>query len=106
MLEPRGYCCLLAGSGAEALGLSRSHAGEIDLLISDMDMPEMSGVSLAKQITAERSEVRVLLVSGFDSKEIRAAKLPFLRKPFVPQELWHRVEDLLSGPTVAEYGPD
>lgn len=106
MLEPGGYCCLLAGSGAEALGLSRSHSGEIHLLISDVDMPEMSGISLAKQIMAERSEIRVLLVSGFDSEEIRAAKLPFLRKPFVPQELWHRVEDLLSGPAVAEDGPD
>jgi CheY-like chemotaxis protein len=106
MLEPRGYCCLLAGSGAEALGLSRSHAGEINLLISDVDMPEMGGVSLAKQIAAERSEIRVLLISGRDSDEIRAAKLPFLRKPFVPQELWHRVEVLLSGPVAADDDPD
>lgn len=100
MLEQRGHCCLLAATGAEALELSRSRDSEIHLLISDVDMPQMSGVNLAKQILAERSEIRVLLISGLDSDEIRAAKLPFLRKPFVPQELWRRVEELLSGPVV------
>lgn len=98
MIEPKGYAFLLAGSGAEALTLSRTYTDEIQLLISDMNMPEMNGVELAKQLSEERPGIRTLLISGYAPEESEAGgvRLAFLKKPFVPQELWLRLEELLG----------
>ena len=54
----------MAGGGAEALTVSRGYDGRIDLLLSDIEMNDMSGIDLAHQMTAERRGLRVLLKSG------------------------------------------
>jgi CheY-like chemotaxis protein len=63
-------------------------------------MPEMDGLSLADQIISERPGIRVLLMSGKISSEIREKniRLPFLRKPFVSKVFRNKVRDVLNGP--------
>src|SRR5438477_7659715 len=85
MLQREGYQVLSAADGKEALELARQYQGTIDLLLSDINMPRMDGISLAEHIIQERPGIRVLLMSGKVSAEIRDKniRLPFLRKPFV-----------------------
>src|SRR5579864_5539092 len=70
VLSRAGYSVLLASDGAEALELSRHYAGEIHLLLSDVMMPRMDGVSLVHAIRGERPRTRALLISGRMSSEI------------------------------------
>jgi DNA-binding NtrC family response regulator len=63
-------------------------------------MPKMNGLKLAELIVKERPSIRVLVMSGETSTEIRQAniKLPFLRKPFTPKPLLKELEEVLHGP--------
>src|SRR5438477_4072310 len=86
LLNHEGYQVLSAADGEEALELARQYQGTIDLLLTDIKMPRMDGISLAEHVINERPGIRVLLMSGQTSAQIRAknVQLPFLRKPFVP----------------------
>jgi len=68
---------------------------EIHLLLTDMIMPEMDGLELARQITAERGSIRVLLMTAHTDAE---SPLPILMKPFRMHELLDRVRQVLDGP--------
>src|SRR5258706_779138 len=86
MLVEAGYMVLDAVDGADALEVSRKYDGAIDLLLTDVKMPGMSGVQLCSHITRERPAIKVLLMSGKTSGEFRSAgpAVPLLRKPFMP----------------------
>jgi two-component system cell cycle sensor histidine kinase/response regulator CckA len=90
---------LVANDGADAIALARSHEGSIDLLISDVVMPGMSGVELAGAVTATRPDARVLLVTGYASEAVSAHAetlgASLLEKPFTPPELLERITELL-----------
>ena len=58
-------CVVTADSGERALEQSRSFSGQIDLLLTDITMPNMNGIDLATQIAAQRPEIKVVLMSGF-----------------------------------------
>ena len=100
LLHQEGYQVLSAADGKEALELARQYQGNIDLLLSDIKMPQMDGISLAGHVISERPGIRVLLMSGQVSDEIREKniRLPFLRKPFVSSVLRNKVRDVLNGP--------
>jgi len=100
LLHHEGYQVLSAADGEEALALARGYHGTIDLLLTDITMPRMNGMALAGQIISERPGIRVLLMSGKVSSEIREknVSLPFLRKPFVPGAFRTKVRDVLNGP--------
>lgn len=108
VLTRSGYSVLVASDGEEALHLSRHYAGEIDLLLSDVVMPRMNGVSLAAMIRRERPATKTLLISGRMSSEIMDgnALFDFLRKPFVPDQLRSKLDEILrrdrSEPQVEE----
>jgi two-component system cell cycle sensor histidine kinase/response regulator CckA len=88
LLENSNYNVLTAQSGADAIKQSKDYQGEIALLLSDFQMPRMSGVELAVQITADRPQVKVLLMSGFpDGKLVLNEGWHFLAKPFIPSHL-------------------
>lgn len=70
ILQPLGYTMLEAGSGAEAIQVSDSFAGRIDILITDVIMPGMNGRELAEAITARRPEIRVIYMSGYTDNAI------------------------------------
>jgi two-component system, cell cycle sensor histidine kinase and response regulator CckA len=95
ILETEGYTVLPANDGIEALSLSRAFHGRIDLLITDLQMPGMSGVELARQVSHERPELRVILISS--SKPVPFdERFPFLSKPFRMKELIAKVREVLG----------
>jgi two-component system cell cycle sensor histidine kinase/response regulator CckA len=97
MLETDGFSVLTAGSGPDAIDLSRSHQGEIDLLLSDVRMPVMDGCTLANHLQAENPTLPVLLMSGYWENEVhRCGGFPILPKPFSMKSLLGLVRDLLK----------
>src|SRR5579871_4773331 len=99
VLETYGYRVLSAAAGEEALALARTFQASIDLLLTDMVMPGMSGLDLAHQLTAERA-VRVLFMSGYTESAIAhrgilEAGLQYLQKPFTPESLAEKVREVL-----------
>jgi DNA-binding response OmpR family regulator len=101
VLTRGGYDVLTAGEGAEAMALSRQHAGTIQVLVTDLVMPRMNGSDLAQRLMAERPGIRVLFISGYDRDADRTAGplepgTDFIEKPFSPEVLLERVARLLE----------
>ncbi len=101
VLADDGYDVLCAPNGTEGLRLSDTHPGKIALMITDVVMPQMGGLELAREVTARRPETRVLYVSGYSEDDmseqgILAADLEFLEKPFTPQALTRKVRAVLN----------
>ncbi|MBV9123011.1 MAG: response regulator, partial [Planctomycetes bacterium] len=102
---------LEAGSAEEALQVSAAHAGPIQLLVSDVVMPQMSGRQLAESLGPLRPEMRVLYLSGYtDDAVLRhgllKAESAFLQKPFTINSLLRKVREVLDqGPAAAEAPP-
>jgi FixJ family two-component response regulator len=96
-LADQDYHLLTWGSGTEALLQSRAYEGEIHLLLSDFQMPVMSGVELATAMTAERPQLKVLLMSGFPGGMLVLNEgWHFLAKPFIASQLHALVAGLVS----------
>jgi signal transduction histidine kinase len=103
ILERHGYTVLQARHGREALDQARHHPGQIDLLITDVVMPELGGRRLAESLAAQRPELRVLYMSGYTAGEIdRRGELDggvaLLQKPFAAQPLLLKVREVLDAP--------
>ncbi len=101
-LESFGYTVLTAESTAVALSLSEAYLDTIQLLITDMIMPGMSGRHLALQLAKRRPDLRNLFISGYSSDSFELEKesgiyMPFLGKPFSRIELAHKVREILDG---------
>ena len=101
MLEAAGYTVLEAGRPSEALGVVASHPGTIDLLLTDVVMPEINGPALAEQIRALRPETKVVFTSGYPGGTLRqqgtlSADVSYLEKPFTPRALAGRVRETLD----------
>jgi CheY-like chemotaxis protein len=97
VLEQDGISVLTAGNGPDAIELSRSHRGEIDLLVSDVRMPQMDGCTLANQLQEENPELPVLLISGYcENEPAERSRFPLLSKPFSVASLLQIVHCLLS----------
>jgi two-component system cell cycle sensor histidine kinase/response regulator CckA len=100
-LEQQGYQLVVAASGTEALEMAKNHPGPIQLVITDVVMPQMGGQQLAERLKALRPEIQVLYVSGYtESAVARSGSLAkgdtFLQKPFTPLALVRRVRGLLD----------
>jgi CheY-like chemotaxis protein len=95
ILHRGGYSPIAASGPREALKHSRDFRAEIHLLLTDITMPEMDGLTLAAQVIAERIDIRVLLMSGLRSVPSR---LPFLKKPFRATQLLAQVANTIKGP--------
>ena len=88
LLANREYNVYTATNGVDALQQSRDHPGEIHLLLSDFQMPGMSGIDLATAMTLERPDLKVLLMSGFDGGMLVLNEgWHFLAKPFIASQL-------------------
>jgi CheY-like chemotaxis protein len=92
-LEGAGYTVLDAASPSDALALVRDN-GPIDLLVTDVVMPEMDAFELADRVVSELPGVRVLYTSGYTDA---GAEGPFIQKPFTPAELVEKVSTVLAG---------
>jgi signal transduction histidine kinase/CheY-like chemotaxis protein len=100
-LEAAGYCVLSAPVPERALALARARPDGIDMLVSDVVMPGMSGLELANALRAERKRLPVLLVTGYATADIDlprggGATTDVLEKPFAADALLDRVARLLE----------
>ena len=101
-LGQRGYRVLEATTGTEALEVFASHNGEVDLVVSDVVMPEMDGPTLMKHLRSERPDVKIIFISGYAEDAFRRnlsdnEEFMFLQKPFDLKELAAAVKAALQG---------
>jgi PAS domain S-box-containing protein len=99
VLTRSGYKVFAAPNGEEAIRLLEQHAGEIDLLLTDVVMPGMRGPDLARAAARLNPNLRVLYTSGYASEPDEAFEDPdvaFIGKPFSPKELVSKVRDVLD----------
>lgn len=110
-LEGSGFAVLNARDGDEALSVAASHPEPIDLMVTDVVMPGMSGFALASRVAEMRNETKVLYISGYAEdydviKEgLTDSGRPFLLKPFSQAELFRKVGEVLTGATAAAATP-
>lgn len=100
MLEIRGLTVLAADGPAEALRVSGSYPGRIDVLVTDVRMPGMDGPELAARVRAGRPNLKVVFMSGYTREEAFGPgpvddRAEFLQKPFSPLQLADTLARLL-----------
>jgi two-component system cell cycle sensor histidine kinase/response regulator CckA len=97
VLRRYGYEVIEAANGKAALSASEQHHGVIDLLLTDIVMPEMNGRDLAAEILRARPHVKILFMSGYtDDRGFPGEKTDFVQKPFTPEILIRKVRQLLD----------
>jgi hypothetical protein len=101
VLERVGYLVIEAPDAQTALRIAETRAGSIDLLLTDVVLPGMSGLSLATNFLGKRADTKVLFASGHSYEaeeiaEVRKTKHAYLKKPFTPDELVHAVKGALK----------
>jgi CheY-like chemotaxis protein len=105
-LERRGHVVTVANDGLEALRLCEEVEREIDLLLTDVVMPQLNGAELAERVAVLRPELRVIFMSGYtrgtiDERGLLQPGRAFLQKPFTVAELLQTVARMLAGPLPA-----
>ena len=99
-----GFQPILAASAKEALQLAQKQT-QIDLLLTDIMMPEMNGVDLAKQFVTLYPETKILFMSGYICPSmahygIQDSEHAFVQKPFTPKTLITKMRNVLKGPSI------
>jgi two-component system cell cycle sensor histidine kinase/response regulator CckA len=100
-LEGLGLRVLEAKDGVEALDVVSGYEGEIDVLVTDLVMPRMSGPDLASKLAAERDDLKIVYVSGYtpDAMQdygVKGDDVVFLQKPFLLAELADTIREVLE----------
>ncbi len=101
MLQSLGYSVVSANSPQEALKKSLEHSGKIDLLITDVIMPEMNGRELSKKIISHHPEIKCLFMSGYTAEVIAYQgvldeDMNFIQKPFTMKTLGEKVKTVIG----------
>ena len=100
ILERGGYTVLQAPNGRAALELAASHEGTVDVVLSDVIMPDMGGVELKERLRAMYPALQVILTSGYSEAdlrgEVRGQSAAFLRKPFTAASLLQVVAETMA----------
>jgi two-component system cell cycle sensor histidine kinase/response regulator CckA len=101
-LGQRGYQVLEAATGAEAVEVYESHQGDVDLVVSDVVMPEMDGPTLMKQLREHNPDIKIIFISGYAEDAFRRnlsdkEDFMFLQKPFDLKQLAAAVKAALQG---------
>ncbi len=105
VLRQGGYTVIEAANGVEALEIAGQHAGDIDLLLTDVVMPDMSGRELMRKLSPRLPRLKVLYMSGYaDEAIVHHGVLDpgtaFIQKPFMPEGLARKVRQVLDGTSV------
>lgn len=105
LLEIKGYAVLEASQGVEAIDLLRQKGEPVDLVLTDVVMPHMSGSELVERLRKEQPTLRVIFMSGYTGannaaihKSLEMPGVAFLQKPFRLNALISQVEELLLRP--------
>jgi DNA-binding response OmpR family regulator len=101
VLQMHGYSVIAAAFPEEALRISEGRNGEIDIVITDMVMPQMTGVDLVAQLRATHPDLRVIFMSGYTDVALadRGVLNPddaFIRKPFSNKALAAKIREVLD----------
>ena len=100
ILQAHGYTVIEAGNGASALTAFDKNAHKIDLVVTDIVMPQMNGYELAERLSEQSPAVKILFISGYRDNPIGGDQggtpRPFLHKPFTPDSLLFKVRDVLD----------
>jgi CheY-like chemotaxis protein len=101
ILSQKGYRVLEASDGAIALRLAAAHVGEIDLVLTDVAMPNLGGRGMVEELRELSPGIRVLFMSGYPKEEIFPDKgsgnrVPYLQKPFTGETLFSEVRSALD----------
>jgi PAS domain S-box-containing protein len=104
ILELCGYSVLEASNGQDALNICDKLGGEIDLLLTDVVMPGMTGIELGQKLSQRNSRIKILYTSGYTEAEALKGinwddQQQFLQKPFTPDLLAKKVSEVLSAPS-------
>ncbi|HXF94697.1 MAG TPA: response regulator [Gemmatimonadales bacterium] len=111
VLEERGYRVLEAQTAAEAQVAAELHRGPLDLILTDVVLPDLSGRELAERLTARWPALKVLYMSGYTDDSIvqhgvLEAGVAYLQKPFTPESLAAKVRGVLDGTTGLRSKPE
>ena len=101
MIAPLGYQVLLAASGEEALELAENNGGKIDLLLTDMMMPGLTGLDLVRQFIKKYPMTKVLFMSGYlcpsvAHQDVAFSEKAFVLKPFTTDTLAKKMRSVLQ----------
>jgi CheY-like chemotaxis protein len=95
ILQQQGYDVLLASNGLEGLMVYSSYRARIDLVLTDIDMPQMNGLELMTRIRALNPSQKLILMSGrAHDDQIPPGDCPMLSKPFLPNQVVAAVKSL------------
>jgi CheY-like chemotaxis protein len=102
LLERHGYAVIEACHGADALRIIEETDRPIDLVITDLVMPEMGGRELVERLHARHPRLKVLFMSGYSERAVASgggmpAGTGFVEKPFTVEQLIHRTREILDG---------
>ena len=102
MLEHQGYTVLVAGGPADALRVASQNTGKINLLITDVIMPEMNGRTLARNLLSAHPDLKCLFMSGYTADVIAHhgaldKGVQSIQKPFSTEALSLKVREALAG---------
>jgi two-component system, cell cycle sensor histidine kinase and response regulator CckA len=105
-LTLHGYIVLEAANGAEALAIAKSYDGPIDLMITDVVMPQLGGAKLAAELASDRPDMKVLFVSGYAETTFQRhgeidVTTRFLQKPFSLKAMARKIREVLDAEKVA-----
>jgi two-component system cell cycle sensor histidine kinase/response regulator CckA len=100
-LSSRGYTVLEASNGVEAIEVLNGHQGDVDLIVSDVVMPEMDGPTLLKELRVTKPELKIIFVSGyaedaFEKNLPEGGQFAFLAKPFTLKQLVAAVKETMA----------
>jgi two-component system, cell cycle sensor histidine kinase and response regulator CckA len=101
-LQSRGYTVIEAGNGVEALEELEKQGGQVDVVVSDVVMPEMDGPTLMKELKKRKPDIKIIFVSGyaedaFDKSLPDQKQFNFLAKPFTLKQLVKVVKETMAG---------
>jgi two-component system cell cycle sensor histidine kinase/response regulator CckA len=101
-LVSRGYTVLQAGNGVEAIEVLEKNGGKVDLVVSDVVMPEMDGPTLLKELRRRNPGLKIIFVSGyaedaFEKSLPKGEQFSFLPKPFTLKQLVAAVKETMAG---------
>jgi DNA-binding NtrC family response regulator len=98
VLQSHGYYVLEASNGGMALAAYEKNAHKIDMVLTDVVMPQMTGFELGAQLAGRAPRLKILFMSGYRDNATGAGETPkaFLHKPFTPDTLLNKVREVLD----------
>ena len=106
ILKLANFQVLSANNGAAAIKLANKAKGKIDMLLSDVDMPLLSGPNLGETLKKARPDLHVMLMSGGEKGSLLVLNYgwAFIQKPLVPAKLVQMITDVLHSPNRSQLG--